>query len=168
MRFLFWPAWDSKNWRRAKKAVAKIKDEAKLVRIVKEARSGGARAAAAHQLVNYDLEEDLLTYIIQMLGGILKTSEYESRRSSAAETLLAYYRRYRESKQGEEIRMYEGKYIGTGGYSYHRDYPHQDEQGEHSGRTYCCDDPYSDHADSPHSDGHTDTRYNINFSTKNA
>jgi hypothetical protein len=98
----------------------------------------------------------LLTYIIHMLGGVLKKSKDESERSNAAEILLAYYRRYRESKQGEEIRMYEGTYIRTDGKSYHTgEYEQRD---CHAG--ICSDGVYTD--------SHTDTIRTINFSTKNA
>jgi hypothetical protein len=224
---LFRPAWDSKNAKRAIKAVVKIKDEAKLVRIAKEARRYDARQAAVERLtnqsvladiarsdedhrvrqtavkrvtdpsvledvarndgardvrkaavervtdpsvladvarndgvsdvrkaaverlVNYDLEDDLLMYIIQMSGDVLKNSKYENERRSAAETLLAYYRRYGTDKQGKAIRMYEGEY--KGGYSDHSDYPSPDE-------IFCC---------GPHTDTHKDDTYTINFNPEN-
>jgi hypothetical protein len=260
---LFRPAWDSKNGRRAKKAVEKITDEAKLERIAKEARSGGAREAAvervtnqslladiaqndkeyyyvriaavkrvtdqsiladvaqndkdsdvrwaavervtdqsvltdiakndkdsdvrraavervtdqslltdiaqndkeniyvriaaSHGLVNYDLEDDLLMYIIHMLGGELENSEnnefnfFKKVRSSAAETLLAYSRRYEKGEHGKEIRKYEGKH----GYSDHSDSTESDKVYES-----CC--PVY------HSDTHNDTTYTINFNPEEA
>jgi len=43
---LFRPAWDSKNEKRAVKAVNKLKDETKLVHVAKEARCLQARLAA--------------------------------------------------------------------------------------------------------------------------
>jgi hypothetical protein len=125
------------------------------------------RIAASHQLVNYELEEDLLMYVIHTLGNVLKTSEDKDRKSSAAETLLAYYRRYRENKQGKEIRMYEGIYTGgyTSIYNNHDDSPHKDQ--EEGGLTSCCNEPYSEHTDYPpedyHRDHHYDTSYTIDF-----
>jgi hypothetical protein len=214
---LFRPAWDSKKWKRAVKAVEKITDEATLERIAKKARCWQAREAAverltnqslladvakndkdsdvrkaaverltdqsiladvaqndevysvrqaavervtdqsvlvgiaknnkeyrsirivaSHRLVTYDLEEDLLMYIIHLLGDMLKSSD-----ESAAETLLAYYRRYGTGKHGEEIRMYKGKY--NGGYSDHTDF---------EDCSIAC---------SYHTDKHTDTTYTIHF-----
>jgi hypothetical protein len=118
-----------------------------LADVAKNAKDWHVRIAASHQLVNHDLEEDLLMYIIHMLGGLLINSYYESEQSSAAETLLAYYWRYRTGKQGKAIRMYEGEY--KGGYSDHKDDGEKDDN--------CC----------PHYDSHNDTTYTINFNPEN-
>jgi hypothetical protein len=253
MRFLFRPAWDSKDWYRAVKAVKKIKDEAKLERIAKEARCWDARQAAverltgqsllvdiawndedsdvcaaavkrladqsiladiarnhknwfvrrtatgrltdqnllaviarndednyvrmiavervtdqslladvarndkedirvriaaSHRLVTYDLEEDLLTYIIHMLGGVLKNTDNRLEKEEAREALLSFYRRYRKEKQGKEIRMYRGRYEGG-----HSDHSDKYEDNCHAGICY----------DGEHTDDHTDTKYTMNF-----
>jgi len=52
---LFRPLWDSKNEKRAVKAVEKIKDEAKLARVVEEARCLQARETAAEKLTDQNL-----------------------------------------------------------------------------------------------------------------
>jgi len=69
---LFRPAWDSKNEKRAVKAVAKIQDEAKLA--------------------DYDLEENLLIDLIRMLDDILKNSESENMRTQAVDALMLLYK----------------------------------------------------------------------------
>jgi hypothetical protein len=211
MRFLFWPAWDSNNEDRAVKAVAKIRDEDKLARIAKEARSWEARRvavervtdqsvladvarndkiyfvrlaatgrltdqsiltaiarndkehisvriAASHRLVNYDLEEDLLTYIIYTLGGVLKNSDDKQEREKAGEALLSWYRRYRKDKHGREIRMYEGKH----GYSDHTD-EHNDYHTEQDDcYMHICNPTTIDVHTDVHTDEHRDDLYTFN------
>jgi hypothetical protein len=142
-----------------KAAVERLSDQSILIAIVKKDEDSAVRIAASRQLVNYDLEEDLLTYIVRMLGDELKNSgdeKTESRekiRRSAAEALLAWYRRYGESKQGEAIRQYEGKY--TGGRS-------DDQSNNHR------DTPANLFDDDGHTDYHTDTTYTIHFNPEEA
>ena len=52
---LFRPLWYSRNEKRAVKAVEKIKDEAKLVRVISEARCWLARKVAAGKLTDQEL-----------------------------------------------------------------------------------------------------------------
>jgi uncharacterized protein YkvS len=143
-----------------KAAVERLTDPGVLADIARDDKEDrDIRIAASHRLVNYDPEDDLLTYIIRMLGGILKNSDdermesREKERRNAAEILLAYYRRYGKSKQGEAIRLYKGEY--KGGYSDHIDF-HGDAQP--------LTDDYPEHEDYYY----TDTRYTIYFSTEEA
>jgi hypothetical protein len=136
--------------------VERVTDQNILALIVqKDKEYSDIRIAASRRLVNYDPDEDLLMYIIHMLGGELKNSREKREKEEAAEVLLAWYRRYREGKQGKEIRMYEGVY--RGGYSDYRDSPHMDGS---------CNDPC--HSDFPHDDYHTDSRYTIRFNPEEA
>jgi len=64
---LFRPLWDSKNEKRAVKAVEKIKDETKLARVVEEARCLQACETAAEKLTDQNLiilllQKNIITY----------------------------------------------------------------------------------------------------------
>jgi hypothetical protein len=93
-------------------AIEKVTNQVMLVDVAKNASDSDVRIAAARKLVELDLEEDLLTALIRMLGNALKDSENEGTTRNAANTLLAFYRRYGTSKHGPEIRRYEGRYSG--------------------------------------------------------
>jgi len=56
---LFRPAWDSKNEKRAVKAVEKLTDEVLLARIAKEARCWRARIAAVEKLTDQNVLADI-------------------------------------------------------------------------------------------------------------
>jgi hypothetical protein len=137
-------------------AVERVTDPLLLTNLIKYDNDSSIRIAASHQLVNADLEEDFLTYIIYMLGDELKdaSGEREWIRKSAAKTLLAYYRRYKESPQAETIRQYQGEY--QGGYS---DYT--DNYKDTTPPVYDDANNYSD--DSEYKNHYTDTTYTINF-----
>jgi hypothetical protein len=159
---LFTPAWKSKNEERALRAVEKMTDQKKLVQVAKEARHWAARIAAAHKLVEFDLDEDLLIVLIRMLGNGLKHSESKTTKENAAEALMAFYRRYGKSKHGKEIRTYEGTY--GGGYSDHTNYTsdYYSTCSSLSGEGGGCEEGGG------HTDYHTDTRYSVNFDPKEA
>jgi len=180
---LFRPAWDSKNEYRAVRAVNKLTDETKLIRVVKEARCRAARKAAvekitdqnvlvyfarndnndsdvriaaSHKLVEFDLEEDLLINLIRMLGNELKSSKSEYTRIMSADVLIAFYQRYGRN----EIREYDDTFIRTesSGYSEYTDY-HTDQQEE------CANCPCTGHSDY-HADRHSDTAYSYDIKFK--
>jgi hypothetical protein len=69
---LFRPAWDSKNEKRALKAVAKITDQAMLARVAKEARYTRPRILAIERVDDQILLADLAT----------KDSHYHVRRTA--------------------------------------------------------------------------------------
>jgi hypothetical protein len=149
-------------------AVKRVTDPAVLADIAKNDSDSDVCIAAAHKLVEFDLEEDLLTDLIRMLGNALKKSENEGTTRNAANTLLAFYRRYGTSKHGQEIRGYEGTH--SGGYSTHSD-SHYDNRNSYlsysdsgcsslSGMGGCSSDNV--HMDS-HTDEHTDTSFSVTF-----
>jgi hypothetical protein len=99
----------------------------------------------------------LLTYIIHTLGDILKYSGKKWQKEEAGEALLSWYRRYRKDKQGEEIRMYEGKY----GYSDHRDEYRDYHTEEDDYYTHICNPTTIDVYTDEHTDKHRDSLYSF-------
>jgi hypothetical protein len=147
-------AINDKRWEVRVAAYKQLGDEQNAwALIAKNNSNSDVRIAATRKLLEFDLGEDLLTVLIGMLGNELKHSENKSTKENAADALLSFYRRYGNSKHGEEIRKYEGTRVY--GYSDHTDY---EDGSASSGASYC----------NGHTDFHTDSRYSVNFNTKEA
>jgi len=99
---LFKPAWASKNWDKAVKAVEKLSDQNKLARAVREAESWKARKTAAEKLTDQKILSDLaissddisiLEIVVEkltdqeILAHVVKHEKYDSIRLVAAEKL---------------------------------------------------------------------------------
>ena len=123
---LFRPAWDSKNEKRAVKAIKKLTDQNVLVDVAKNAKYSIVRVAAVKKITDqivladiakYDndrevciaaavkiTDEILLSNLIQFLGNELKTNFSEE----IAELLLEMYRKRKDAKQIDFIAAYNG------------------------------------------------------------